>query len=424
MKKIIYSLIIVILLAIIGIYISLNYGAKKQTISVLIDIDNVNDFNFKANDSVLVAASFIYDANSFKNFMQGEHYRDAWSTPIKVPVVFLDTLYGGSEIVDVGGGKQTKSLELKAGNGIIYTLRSINKNPKPLIPEFVKTLGLENIIIDGISAQHPYGAIPVAYLAESVGLLHTNPKIVFLPKQKQLASYNTEFGNKLFLLEYENKNKYNWTHYNNVTEIIDTDHLIELKNEKGDTLKIDEAQLVKNRLFDLIIGDWDRHAKQWGWVIVNENNNLKAIPLGVDRDNAFFNMEGIIPSIISNPNIVKELQSFENNIEHMSGLVQPFDRYFLIKTESNLFIEQAKILKGELTDATIDEALNTWPKDIRELDGKIIREKIISRRDSIVKHAVNFKQNIDKAGKIETWPLKGCDDLKIKHSLKICFECL
>jgi len=424
MKKIIYSVIIILLIVVTAIYISLNYGDKKQAISVLIDIDNVNDFNFKAHDSVLVAASFIYDANSFKNFMQGEHYRDAWSTPIKVPIVFLDTLHGGSEIVDVGGGKQTKSLELKAGNGFIYTLRSINKNPKPLIPEFVEILGLENIIIDGISAQHPYGAIPVAHLAESVGLLHTNPKIVFLPKQEQLAEYNAEFGNKLFLLEYENKNKSNWTNFKNVTEIIDTDHLIELKNEKGDTLKIDEALLVKNRLFDLVIGDWDRHAKQWGWVIVKEENNLKAIPLGVDRDNTFFNIDGIIPSIISNPNITKELRSFENSIEHMSGLVQPFDCYFLIKTDSSIFIEQAKILKDELTDDIIDGALNTWPKDIRELDGEIIREKIISRRDSIVKHAINFKQTIDKSGKFENWPLKGCDDLKIKDSLKICFECL
>ena len=92
MKKIIYSIIIVILIAIIATYMSLNYGNKKQAISVLINIDNVNDFNFKAHDSVLVAASFIYDSNNFKDFMQGEHYRDAWSTPIKVPIVFLDTL--------------------------------------------------------------------------------------------------------------------------------------------------------------------------------------------------------------------------------------------------------------------------------------------------------------------------------------------
>ncbi len=423
MKKIIYIIVIAILVIVIAIYTSLNYGHKKKALSVLVNIDNINDFNFETHDSVLVAASFIYDSNSFKDVMQGEHYRKAWSSPIKVPIVFLDTLYGGAEIVDVGGGKQTKSLELKASNGLIYTLRSINKNPNPLIPEFVKTLGLENIIIDGISAQHPYGAIPVSHLAESLNLLHTHPKIVFLPKQKKLLKYNSEFGNKLFLLEYENKNKINWTKYKNVTEIIDTDHLIELKNKKGDTLKIDEAQLVKNRLFDLIIGDWDRHAKQWGWVIINENNTLKAIPLGVDRDNAFFNMDGIIPSIISNPNIVKELRSFEENIEHMSGLVQPFDCYFLIKTDPKVFIEQAEIIKYELTDKLIDESLNTWPKNIKELDGNTIREKIISRRDSILKHAENFKKIIDKTGQLKSWPLKGCEDLKIEDLLKICFEC-
>tara|TARA_R110002049_G_scaffold307171_1_gene506975 strand:- start:679 stop:1953 length:1275 start_codon:yes stop_codon:yes gene_type:complete len=424
MKKIIYAVAIVILIVLIAVYYSLNYGNENGPVSVLINIDNVNDFDFKSHDSVMVAASFLYRSNDFKNFIQGEHYRDAWSEPIKVPIVFLDTLHGGSEIVDVGGGKQTKSLKLQAQNGIVYTLRSINKNPNPLIPEAIKTLGLENIIIDGISAQHPYGAIPVAYLAESIGLLHTNPKIVFVPKQQRLDKYNEEFGNKLFLLEYEKKNKVNWTNYENAIEIIDTDNLIELKNKKRDRLKIDEALLIKNRLFDLIIGDWDRHAKQWGWVLINEENTLNAIPLAADRDNAFFDVDGIIPSLVSNPNIVKELRSFEENIEYMSGLVQPFDRYFLIKTDADLFIEQANVLKDELSDKLIDDALNKWPKNIRELNAEDIRRKIISRRDNIVKHAANFKKRIDEAGNLENWPLKGSEDLKINDSLKNCFECI
>ncbi|ULC58438.1 hypothetical protein MBM09_10945 [Flaviramulus sp. BrNp1-15] len=423
MKKLIYILLSLIVLFLIATYISLNSNNKKG-ISVLINIDNADSFDFKKQDSVLVAASLLYEANEFKTLMQGEHYREAWATPIKVPIIFLDTLFGGSKIIDIGGGKQTKSLKLESKNGIIYTLRSINKNPEPLIPEFIKKLGLENIIVDGISAQHPYAAIPVSYLADSIGLLHTSPKVVFLPKQNILGKYNDLYGNKIFMLEYETKGKVNWTRYKNAQKIIDTDNLIELKNLKKDSLSIDKSLFIRNRLFDLIIGDWDRHAKQWGWVLINKKNKSKAIPLAGDRDNAFFDIGGIIPSIISNPSIIKELQAFEKDIDYMPGLVQPFDKYFLHNTDIEVFLEQAEILKTKLSDDLIDQALFKWPEDIRKLNGNEIREKIISRRNKIVTYAKNFKNIIDEAENYEIWPLKGCQDIEINEDLKKCFECI
>ena len=424
MKKLTYIVVILIILFFVIVYISVNSNTKKNEVSVLVNIDNVDTFNFKNHDSVFVAASYLYQANELKTIMQGEHYRKAWATPIKAPIVFLDTLGGGSEIIDVGGGKQTKSLKLKSKNGFIYTLRSINKNPDPLIPDFLKTLGLDDIIVDGISAQHPYAAIPIAYLSKALGLLHTHPKVVFLPKQRVLGKYNNQFGNKIFLLEYEIKGKQNWTHYKNVNDIIDTDHLIEFKNIKNNRLKIDKELLIKQRLFDLIIGDWDRHAKQWGWAITNIENQLTAIPIATDRDNAFFDAEGIIPSIISQPLLVKEMRSFKKEIDYMPGLVQPFDRYFLIHTDVDIFTKQAKLLKSQLTDDIIEHAINTWPKKIKDIDGETIKNKIKCRRSDILDYAIMFKNTIDDEGFFEDWPLKGCEDLKIDDDLKKCFDCV
>lgn len=60
----------------------------------------------------------------------------------------------------------------------------MNKDPEPLIPEVAKNLGLENIITDGISGQHPFGAILAAALADKAGVLHTHPVMYFVPKQK------------------------------------------------------------------------------------------------------------------------------------------------------------------------------------------------------------------------------------------------
>src|SRR5690606_19173371 len=190
MKKILLFIGIVLILFIGLIYISVSGPVKELKTYEIEGIEDLSDVDFKEHDSIQIAASTLYEGNNLKKLMQGENYRKAWSTPIKVPVVFLDTFKGGMKIIKEGGGKQTHSLRLKADNDIVYTLRSINKDPKPLIPEFARALGIENIVIDGVSAQHPYAAVIVAVLAEEINVLHTHPEIVFVPEQSTLDKYN------------------------------------------------------------------------------------------------------------------------------------------------------------------------------------------------------------------------------------------
>ncbi|MBO3100198.1 HipA domain-containing protein [Gelidibacter pelagius] len=422
MKKILITIGVILVLFIILLYWSLKSTPENYETSTIVNLDNVNSINFKDYDSLIISASSLYEANALKKLMQGEHYRDAWATPIKVPVVFLDTLLGGLTIVKEGGGNQTKSLKLEDSIGNKYALRSINKTPGPLIPEFAKTLGLENIIIDGISAQHPYAATAVALLADAAHILHTSPKVYFIPKQKALKDYNENYGNKLFLFEHETESKTNWTTIKNVRTIIETDDLQELKLELGDTLKLDEHALVRARLFDLFIGDWDRHAKQWGWVIKEEAGKQIAIPLPADRDNAFFNIGGIVPSIISNKNVTPEMRPFNEDIEYLPGLIHDFDAYFLKSTTVNVFIEEAQILQKLLTDQVIENAVRQWPAQIYELDGLEIENKLKSRRDGLQDYAKEF-QRILTEKPYPTSPLKGSEGVKFNGHYLNCFEC-
>ncbi|WP_055445755.1 hypothetical protein [Lacinutrix mariniflava] len=417
------KLFIFIVIAFIGaLYWSLSSTNENFKKAELLNIDNISSFNFKAIDSVVLAASTLYKADDIKLLMQGEQYRKAWETPIKVPVIFLDSLQGGMEVLKKGGGKQTHSLKLESEKGIKYTLRSINKDPRALIPDLAKTLGLENIVIDGISAQHPYGAILVSELAKAASIYTTHPKIVFIPKQKILENYNAQFGNRLYLLEYETDSHVNWTNNKNAIEIIETDDLQKLKLNQENTVVIDKSALIRLRLFDFLIGDWDRHAKQYGWVIEKQDHNYRAIPLAGDRDNAFFKTEGIIPTILSNKNMVPELQSFEKEIDFMPGLVYPFDRYFLYNTSEKVFIAEAEKLQKSLTNKVIYDALNAWPKEIQALDGKEIIEKMISRRIDLVAYAKEFKKVIDKKGVVKD-PLKGSGKLNLPLELLECFDC-
>jgi hypothetical protein len=423
MKKLLW-LFFILLIGFIGlIYFSVSSTDKKFETATIRDFEDLENIDFQEHDSVLVAASSLYESDPLKDIMQGKNYREAWAMPVKVPLLFLDTLYGGMEIVKEGGGTQTHSLRIKDKDGSLYSLRSVNKDPSTHVPEFARSLGLENIVIDAISASHPYGALLSASLSEKAEVLHTHPKVVFVPKQDFLGEkYNEKYGNRLFLLEYETEGEKNWTDYENVNEILDTKHLQELKEKHHDKVSIDKNALVRARLFDLLIGDWDRHAKQWGWVIQEKDNTFKAIPVAGDRDNAFFKLGGVIPGIISNENIEPEVRPFEKEIDYMPGLVYPNDVYFLTETPVEIFTTEAENLQKLMTDVAIADAFKVWPKEIYEIDGKEITEKLKFLRDNLVEYAKAFHRIIAEKELLNE-PLKGSEDIEISSGLVKCFEC-
>ncbi|SDS19811.1 hypothetical protein [Christiangramia echinicola] len=422
MKKILAAVAILFILFIAFLYWSVSSTDEAFRTCEIKEFKDLASINFKAHDSVLVAPNTLYEGDLLKEFMQGENYRKSWSTAIRVPIAFLDTLKGGLIVIREGGGKQTHSLKLKSENDIIYTLRSVTKDPEKLIPDAAKNLGLENIIVDGISAQHPYGAILAAKLSEIAGLQHTNPVMYFIPKQERLGEYNKKYGNRLYLLEFETESEKNWTSSENVTEIIETDDLQKLKQKHGNKLNIDKSLLIKTRLFDLLIGDWDRHAEQWGWALLQNKDSIIASPIAGDRDNAFFNLSGVIPSILTNENIEPLVRPFEKEIDHMPGLVYPFDRYFLVDTPKEVYVQQANELQKILTDSAIENAFSVWPAEISKLDQSEITEKIKSRRNRLIEYAQSFHEVIQEQGKLSE-PLKGSEDLKLSDALISCFEC-
>ncbi len=422
LKRFLSLILFIFVILIAMLYWSVSSTDQIFGQSEILQPKEIGAVNLRNYDSVLVAASSVYKADFIKNIMQGKHYREAWAAPSAVKLLFLDTLFGGVTILKEGGGNQTHSLKLKDSSGIDYALRSVNKDPAPLIPNIARTLKVENIIVDGISAQHPYGAILVAKLADGAKIIHTKPQMVFLPKQEALGDYNAKFGNRLFLLEYDTKSDVNWTNLSNITELHDTDGLQDLKQEQGKSITIDKSVFIRARLFDFLIGDWDRHAKQYGWAIQKNGENLKAIPIPGDRDNAFFNNGGLIPKLLSNRFIVPRLRPFDEDIDFMEGLVYPVDRYFLLNTEVSLFTSEAKALQDMLTDDVIDAAFEVWPARISALNQEEISKKIKSRRADLLKYAKAFKAEIDRQGILDA-SLKGSEHKTFVPNLLKCFEC-
>lgn len=421
-KRIAFSILSVAVLMVLLVYIKIVNENIENNVCEIQNISNLDSINFRKFNSVKLSASNAYKSDGFKNFLQGKNYRAAWETVVDVPILYLDTLYGGVKVIKQGGGQQTKSLRLANDEGLILTLRSINKNPKPLVPDAIEKLGLSNMVTDGISGQHPYAAIVVSKLADATGVLHTNPNVVYVPKQPTLGEkYNFSYGNKIYLLEYENKGNVNWSKFEDVEMILDNDGLQKRNTSAFGSIKIDKAQLIRSRLFDIVIGDWDRHAKQWGWLLQKKDTTYSAIPFPMDRDNAFFNVEGVLPSLISNKNITPHLQSFSSDIEFM-GLVYDFDIYYLQGTTQKDFITEAKKIQNLLTDKKIEDAFKVWNKDLYQQDAKRLIKTIKKRRNNLLETAKEFKRVLDNRPLLKK-PLRGSDIEDTALSSIKCFEC-
>ncbi|WP_185154336.1 BamA/TamA family outer membrane protein [Fulvivirga sp. M361] len=352
------------------------------------------------SDSMVVAsASAQYKAGKLKKKLLGTNYRDVWLQENKVPVFDIGNEHGGLEIVQRGGGMQTKSLRLEAENGKQYVLRSIEKYAAGAVPAMFQNTFAVDLVQDQISASHPYGAFVVPYLAKEAGIYHTNPKLVFIPDDPRFGEHQKDFANTLAL--YEERPAKDWSdadHFGNSEKIVNTAKVLEKLADDNDNF-VDQEWVVKSRLFDLVIGDWDRHDDQWRWASFKESKKKIYRPIPRDRDQAFFVNTGLFPAIWSRKWGLPKFEGFDHEVRWPSGLMfnaRYFDRSFLTGLSREDWIKAVEDLQTRLTDDVIEAAIKKWPEAIYKLHGDEITKKIKSRRDGLKQYALEHYEFLAK----------------------------
>ncbi len=345
-----------------------------------------------SSGEVTVAPSDRYKASASHEKWLGSNYRKEWSLPLKFPVFDIGTERGGLKILQTGGGMQTLSLRLEDNQGREYTLRSIEKYPEKAVPTQFKKTFAEDLVQDQISASHPYGALVVPFLARAAGIYHTNPKVVYVPDDPRLGIYRTKFANQLMLFEERpSGTAKDLDFFGNADKIISTAKLLEKLAEDNDN-RVDEKFVLRNRLFDLWIGDWDRHDDQWRWAEFDEKKGKSYRPIPRDRDQAFFVSEGIFPSIWSRKWALPKFQGFDDQLSWPSGFMyngRYFDRSFLTALPKEDWVMIAEDIASRMTDEVIENAIRQWPKEVFELHGEEIIRKLKSRRSLLTQYALD-----------------------------------
>ena len=343
------------------------------------------------NKTKTLAAGPEYKRSSFYQWLWGKNYRKEWTTPVSFPVTMLDTLKGGIKEIKKGGGHQSKSLHLETVEGKEYALRSVDKKLDVLIPKIFHNTFAAHIANDEISMSHPYGALAVPLMAQAAGIPHAEPQYLWVPKQPSLDSFNAVYGDRLYL--FEQRPSGDWSdndHFLNFKKFIGSDELLEKMFEDND-IKIDDEAFIKDRLFDMIIGDWDRHLDQWKWGKIEKDDHDIYVPIPTDRDQAFSTFNGVLLKTVISAAGQKYLQPFDYTIKDVTRVEKRFlDRLLTNHSLLEEWVSQAKSLQQLLTDNVIENSIKQMPAEIFAISGNDIIAKVKSRRNHLVEYATQY----------------------------------
>lgn len=340
-----------------------------------------------------VKAGPNYAAGPVHRFFWGNHYRDAWTADVQVPVFDMDTKKGGLKVLDVTGGEQTMTIIVQDSSGTRYVMRSVQKDPAQSLPEMLQETFVRGIAQDQTSAAHPYGAEIVSPMASAAGVYQTSPEIGYLSKK---SGIKMDVGDREGVLvnfqEFVSSDWFNKKYNKQAVDMISSNDLWERMRVDGKA-KVDEKQLVRSRIFDMFIGDWDRHEGQWFWAETQTDSLSIYEPIPIDRDNAFFKSDGLIPWIGRREWALRKFQLFDEGIRDMAGMNfngRYFDRWFITELNRDDWMAIAKDMQQSLTDSVINEAISQWPPPIQELNGETFARKLKARRDKLTEFANRY----------------------------------
>lgn len=339
----------------------------------------------------IVIVGSEYKASSFARFFTGDHYRDLWITPIKVPVLDLNNFAGGLTPTKRGGGLQTFSLHFIGENGKKYKFRSIDKDVARSLPPDFKESIVADAMQDQVSVTNPVSAVVVAPLMDAVNILNAKPLIFLMPDDERLAEYRSDFKNLPGTIE-ENPDDYENEQLNfaGADKIVGTFKLYEKLQEDNDE-SVDAAEFLKARLLDILIGDRDRHAGQWKWAGYKTGKKRIWKPIPKDRDFAFPLYDGLFPRAMTVA--ITSMVHFDYDMPSMLDMTwegRHLDRRLLSTIDKSTWDSVANFMQIKLTDEVIENAVHQLPEEYFGIVGEEMIAKLKSRRDQLKKASDEF----------------------------------
>lgn len=367
-------------------------GAFGDSYSSLAVNDEVSKEDVKAS----VYPTEWTEKTGWYKFLWGQHYRDVYGTPITAPVADLTTLKGGLTPTISGGGNQSMSLRLVDKEGKEYVMRGVRKSVSRFVQTAVfkdqyvmnsfENTWAERFIYDFYTTSHPYTPFILDGLADKIGMYHTNPELYYVPKQTTLGRFNDKYGDELYMIEERPSSGYeDEASFGNTKAIVSTTDVI-AKLRKDEKYTVDQQAYMRARIFDMLIGDWDRHGDQWRWSEFTEGDKIVYRPVPRDRDQAFAKIDGALLSLIKKLPPLRHMQNYTEDFANprwINKTAFPLDQYLLKGTSEEDWLTETRDIVSKLDDVALDDAFNRLPKEVQTKEIEDIKRIFKARRGKI-----------------------------------------
>ncbi|MES2775704.1 MAG: BamA/TamA family outer membrane protein [Bacteroidota bacterium] len=327
-----------------------------------------------ATDSVTVSIRPGYNKKGrFHRLLFGENYRKEWAGLTTLPVIKISQLHGGLKPLQLGGGMQSKSLRLEDAAGKEWVMRSVEKSVDAILPEGLRRSFAKDWLDDVTSAQHPYAALVVPTIAQAVKVPHSNPVIGVVSPDKNLGAYGKTFNHMIVLLEEREP-------------LGESDNSEKLKEnlQKDNDNTVEGKEVLRARMLDAYLGDWDRHEDQWRWFDNDKGKEKKYLAVPRDRDQVFHLTQGLLPSLAAQQTLVPTLRHFDGNMSQVKWLlfktrfVNAYPGFQLSREE---WKQQAEKFAAAIPDSVLETALRHLPKTAYDLRHDVLLKKMQARRE-------------------------------------------
>lgn len=358
------------------------------------------------DEEIITAPGPNYGRGPIGEFIFGEHYRNAWMTPATVSVKTATELKGGMKPLRSVGGLQTKSLRFRAPDGREYNFRSVDKNPRRGLDYELRPTFVGDIVDDQTTIGHPFGPLVVPSLMDSLDILHVDSELFILGNCPGLGDFNPEFGGRLGVLEEFPKGPKKKAGIPGTFGAKDIHKSYEAFRLRFDDQEVRFAheEFLRARLFDLLIGDWNRQENNWKWAEFEEEGIKVLRPVPLDRDNAFSLIDGAGPWFASKV-FLSRLEHFGYNKPDAGSLSHQsrhLDRFILSPLTRKDYLREAQRIQDALTDEIIEQSVRRMPKETYAVSGDEIVAKLKARRDELLFFAedlyLRYAETIDIIG--------------------------
>jgi len=325
--------------------------------------------------------------NKYYNWAWGKHYRELYYQPISARTVSLNSLFGGlSPVIQLPKLHAVISAD---NNKQLYLVKPLGGSSTFLESKFFQNVYeykdfkgtfLDDFIKEAYTVIHPYIFVATERLAKSAGVGNASPHIYYVAEGNvsDTISDGSDFKNKLIGV-------YQLPDIVEEGVINDTDSLLNILH--GDnTLKIDQDKYIKARLFDMLVGDWNKVSENWYWIPEKQGDITMFTPQTLDRSHSFTKVDGVFFKELLNMlgvGFITDYAAELKNVKKFNKLSYPLDVAVTQASTADDWQRQANELKSRITDEAIENAFAGLPPEMQNEDAKRLMRDLKQRRQNL-----------------------------------------